>query len=89
MRPKRWFCVISVTMPMRRGAIHAVALPTSAKRPKNSVIISRGAIRAINVRLDEITGPTIIPKNAIMMRKSCCGSVVNALASGATGTSIK
>ena len=51
--PIRWLPVACVTAPMASGAANAVIFPENEKKPKNSVTLSGGHMRASRVRLED------------------------------------
>ena len=59
--PRRGLPVACVTAPIRSGAAKAVILPEKEKKPKNSVALPGGHMRASSVRLDDWTGPEASP----------------------------
>src|SRR5918994_2458189 len=69
--PSRLDCVAVVTMPMASGAIHAVARPDRANRPKNSPAMPSGASRPIMVRLAACIGPMQKPRSSAKPMNTC------------------
>ena len=57
----RWLPVACVTTPIISGAANAVILPEKEKKPKNSVALVGGHMRANSVRLEAWIGPEASP----------------------------
>ena len=53
--------VVSATTPIMNGAANAVTFPENAKKPKNSLICSGGAMRARRLRQADCSGPEARP----------------------------